>query len=112
LDVYGNIIGTHDGAWFYTIGQRRGIGYHKQVYVISTNVHDNTITVSENSLDDHLLFNGLVCRQWHWVNKKYDNIVECEVKVRYRQKPQKATIYQKNNSVYCFFYDQQRALAP
>ena len=54
LDAKGRVIGTHDGAFFYTLGERRGFtinDVHKSphdepLYVVAKNVTDNTITVS------------------------------------------------------------------
>ena len=52
LDMGGDVIGEHTGAWFYTIGQRRGFtvfGFGKEqpapLYVISKDINKNTITV-------------------------------------------------------------------
>lgn len=49
IDVDGNRIGTHKGAVYFTIGQRRGINFSagKRVYVVDKNVKDNTITLGD-----------------------------------------------------------------
>jgi tRNA-specific 2-thiouridylase len=49
LDVYGNIIGRHKGAVYFTIGQRRGIHFSsdRKLYVIKKDVRQNTITLGE-----------------------------------------------------------------
>jgi len=54
LDVDGQIIGTHDGAFFFTLGERRGFTIHDRhktpndepYYIIAKNVEKNTITVA------------------------------------------------------------------
>jgi len=59
LNEQGGAIGTHEGAFYYTIGQRHGFTITKKgvedkpVFVISKDVDKNTITVSENPKGDH-----------------------------------------------------------
>ncbi|HMT27433.1 MAG TPA: tRNA 2-thiouridine(34) synthase MnmA, partial [Candidatus Absconditabacterales bacterium] len=45
VDQTGKKLGYHDGAWFYTIGQRHGIKLHQQYYVVSTDVKKNIVVV-------------------------------------------------------------------
>ncbi|MFZ2049185.1 MAG: tRNA 2-thiouridine(34) synthase MnmA [Minisyncoccia bacterium] len=54
LDTQGNIIGTHKGAIYFTLGERHGFDVttkgpdNKAYYVVSKNMNDNTITVSND----------------------------------------------------------------
>lgn len=60
LDLKGNIIGKHDGAFFYTIGERHGFDiknktpHDEPYYVISKDINKNTITVSNKDIDGNL----------------------------------------------------------
>lgn len=61
----GKKLGIHDGAWRYTIGQRRGLGLALgyPAYVIGTNAQDNTVTVGTN---DSLMRRTLSARNVNW----------------------------------------------
>lgn len=62
LDVEGNIIGQHDGAVFYTIGERHGFsvrdtqknGEQQRLYIIDKNIKNNTLTVGPRNVQNHL----------------------------------------------------------
>ena len=60
LDVKGNIIGEHNGAFFFTIGERHGYTVTKKTpndepyYVISKNIENNTITVANKNIEGNL----------------------------------------------------------
>lgn len=60
LDEKGNIIGDHDGSFFFTIGERHGFNITKKTpndnpyYVISKNIENNTITVANKNLEGNL----------------------------------------------------------
>lgn len=120
IDKEGNVIGKHDGAWFYTIGQRRWIGHHEQVYVIATDVKLNTVMVGEKE-DLDLLSDHLMCENRHWIGKEYDFPLECMVKIRYRQEPvaaklhainQRSKIKNQKLELKVEFEEKQRAIAP
>ncbi|MCQ2158486.1 MAG: tRNA 2-thiouridine(34) synthase MnmA [Bacteroidales bacterium] len=115
---YGCIAGTHDGAQFYTIGQRKGlsIGGHKDpVFVIGTDIASNTIYVGERHThpglsrycialgrDIHFIRPGIVLRPGH-----------CErvrVRIRYRQPLQDATLLEREDGAYVFFDFPQRGI--
>lgn len=70
LDKDGNKIGTHEGAWFYTIGQRHGFDvtkYHqKPLYIISKNADSNTLVVGER---EEVKRSNFIVEDVHWINK-------------------------------------------
>lgn len=60
LDISGNIIGKHDGAFFFTIGERHGFHIEKKTpndepyYIVSKDIENNTITVAHKGKDGEL----------------------------------------------------------
>jgi len=70
LNTKGEVVGKHKGAYFYTIGQRRGFELTKYlgvpVYVVSKNVEDNTITVGIGRDTER---NEFTVANLHWINR-------------------------------------------
>jgi tRNA-specific 2-thiouridylase len=117
----GNIIGKHNGAHFYTIGQRKGmnIGGHKEpLFVIGTDVEKNIVYVGEGQEHQGLFRKGLFIRndEIHWIRKDIEmqsgESREYMVRIRYRQPLQKAKIYRRDNGMYIIFEKLQRGIAP
>ncbi|MFR9602289.1 MAG: tRNA 2-thiouridine(34) synthase MnmA [Rikenellaceae bacterium] len=116
----GKKIGTHNGAHFYTIGQRKGLGIggrKESLYIIGTNVVENVIYVGEG--DSHL---GLQRRaiyispeETHWIDPSF-KLSEGEsfrflVRIRYRQPLQWATLCVTHTGTYIVFDEPQRSVA-
>jgi tRNA-specific 2-thiouridylase len=119
--THGQIIGTHNGAHFFTIGQRKGmnIGGHKEpLFVISTDVEKNIVYVGEGQGHPGLYRKGLFIRseEIHWIRTDLEmSPGECReymVRIRYRQPLQMAKIYRKNDGMYVIFNKLQRGIAP
>jgi tRNA-specific 2-thiouridylase len=117
----GKIIGTHNGAHVFTIGQRKGInigGYKDPLFVIGTDVEKNILYVGEGQLHPGLYRKGLFIRndEVHWI--RTDLIMEegesrgYMVRIRYRQPLQKALLYKKKKGIYIIFNKLQRGVAP
>jgi tRNA-specific 2-thiouridylase len=117
----GEVVGEHNGAHFYTIGQRRGLnigGYEKPLFVIGTDTNKNVIYTGSG--DDHpgLYRKGLFIpiADVHWVrtdlklavgeSKKY------VARIRYRQPLENCTLHQKENGLYIIFEKAQRGVTP
>jgi len=95
------IIGSHDGAIFFTLGERHGFNifkneeYSKPLYVISKNIDKNTITVSSNTVSSiSKTENNVLCNRANWImeapkkDKKYTaqiryhgELLDCKVVV-------------------------------
>ena len=88
IDEHGDQIGTHDGYWRYTVGQRRGIGVAADAprYVLGTDAVTNTVTVGPRSL---LATHSLDLRPFT-LNESVDG-AHLEVRVRYRGKALRGT---------------------
>ena len=118
---YGKIIGKHDGAQFYTIGQRKGlnIGGHKDsVFVIETDVERNLIFVGEGHTHKGLSRSCLriVPEEVHWIRRDLSMAVgeirRYRVRIRYRQPLQDATLIQRENGLFILFDKPQRGITP
>jgi tRNA-specific 2-thiouridylase len=117
---YGKIIGTHNGAHFFTIGQRKGInigGYKRPLFVISTDVEKNILYVGEGQSHPGLYRKGLFIRkeEVHWIRTdlamQEGKNREYIVRIRYRQPLQKAMLYNRKDGIYIIFNKLQRGIA-
>lgn len=113
LDLEGKVVGQHQGAISYTIGQRRGLGIAmgKPVYVCSKDMQTNSVTVGP---DEALFHTTLLAKSWNWIAiPDLTAPMEVDAKVRYRHQPQKATVYPEEDGV-CrvVFQKPQRAITP
>ena len=118
---YGKIIGKHDGAQFYTIGQRKGlnIGGHKDsVFVIETDIERNLIYVGEGHTHKGLSRSCLriAPEEIHWIRPDLrmapGEIRRYRVRIRYRQPLQDATMIMRKNGLYILFDQPQRGITP
>ncbi len=117
----GKVIGEHIGAQYYTIGQRRGlnIGGHKEsIFVIETDIEDNTIYVGEGHSHPGLLRKALVMNadEVHWIREDLEmeegGAREYLVRIRYRQPLQKAVLFHCGEKYYLVFEEHQRGITP
>ncbi len=117
----GRKIGNHNGAHYYTIGQRKGMnigGYTEPLFVIATNVEKNIVYVGEGHSHPGLNRKGLFINsdEVHWIreDKKIKEGESCDllVRIRYRQPLQKARLFMKNDGLYIIFSELQRGIAP
>ena len=115
----GEVIGEHRGAHYYTVGQRKGLnigGYEKPLFVLGTDVARNIIYVGEGQDHPGLFRPGLFIKQdeIHWIRTdvvmKPGEIRRYDLRIRYRQPLEKATIYQHDDGMYIIFDDEQRGI--
>ena len=116
---YGKIVGKHDGAQFYTIGQRKGlnIGGHKDsVFVIETDIPNNIIYVGEGHTHKGLSRSCLRVdpSEIHWIRPdlamSVGEIRRYRVRIRYRQPLQDATVIMRESGLYILFDTPQRGI--
>lgn len=89
VDIHGKILGTHEGAFSYTIGQRKGIqvGGGPALFVVVKDIANNTITVgTETELE--LYSSELTALDWHWLGETRKFPFTARAKIRYRQDDQ------------------------
>jgi len=115
----GKKIGTHDGAHFFTTGQRRGInigGHVEPLFVIGTDIETNTLYVGEGQNHPGLYRKALFINkdEIHWVRKDLvlplNSTIEYDVRIRYRQPLQKAKLAMQPEGLYIIFDEPQRGI--
>lgn len=117
---WGKVVGRHDGAQFYTIGQRKGlnIGGHKDsIFVIATDIATNTIYVGEGHSHKGLsrscirIANGDI----HWIRQDLEmgdgEIRRYRLRVRYRQPLQDAWLVKRPEGLFILFDVPQRGIS-
>ncbi|GAA0081244.1 tRNA(5-methylaminomethyl-2-thiouridine)-methyltransferase [Clostridium sporogenes] len=111
VDKQGNILGTHKGIVYYTIGQRKGLGiaFGKPMYVVDINPFRNEVVLGD--LED-LLNTELIAKDTNYI--PFDTLkepMEVEAKIRYSQIPSKAIITTvEDGRVRVNFHEKQRAI--
>lgn len=117
----GPTIGKHNGAHFFTIGQRKGInigGYKEPLFVISTDVDSNIIYVGEGQQHPGLFRKGIFSRrdEIHWIRGDLalnpGDSVDYLVRIRYRQPLEKARLFMRDSGLFIIFDRPQRGVAP
>lgn len=117
----GKKIGTHIGAQYYTIGQRKGlnIGGHKEpIFIIDIVMETNTIYVGEGHSHPGLSRKALRidAAEVHWIREDLKmNDGESRdylVRIRYRQPLQSAKLICKGGDLYILFEEHQRGITP
>ena len=115
----GKKIGTHQGAHFYTIGQRKGLGIggrKESLFVIGTDVTENVIYVGEGDSHPGLYRKALriAHNEIHWVDPTNKMTIgerrRYDVRIRYRQPLQKAELIMDQEALYILFDEPQRGI--
>jgi len=115
----GKIVGTHQGAHFFTIGQRKGLavgGTPEPLFVIDTDVTKNVVYVGQGKDHPGLYRKALKVKtdEVHWVREDLRHIEGAEIKVlariRYRQPLQKASLILQADGLYVQFDQLQSAI--
>ena len=118
---FGKIIGKHEGAQFYTIGQRKGLnigGHQDSLFVISTDIERNVIYVGEGHRHKGLsrLCLKVKNEDIHWIRTDLamsdGEIRRYRVRIRYRQPLQEATLIMRENGLFILFDCPQRGITP
>ena len=86
LDQFGHDIGEHEGALFYTIGQRHGlnVGGGLPYYVVGKNMDKNEVYVTTDLQDDRLWKQTLDLTSLHWIHGAPEPGKQYQVRTRYR----------------------------
>ncbi len=110
LNEEGEVVGVHDGVYFFTIGERHGFNITDKrykttpVYVISKDLNKNTITVSPNQLALNSTNTEIRCKNPNWINMepKEDKYYTCQI--RYHGELLKCSIkFEKDNNILVLF---------
>lgn len=116
----GEVVGEHNGAHFYTIGQRRGLklgGFEKALFVIGTDTQENIIYTGMGEDHPGLYRRGLFLgHEDHWVrpdlNVKVGESRSYMARIRYRQPLEPCTLHRREEGVYIVFDRPQRGVTP
>lgn len=115
----GKKVGTHDGAHFYTIGQRKGLsigGMKEPLFVIGTNIERNIVYTGMGKNHPGLYRKALFIQaeEIHYIRPdlalKIGEELEVSARIRYRQPLQKARLILHDEGMYILFEQPQRAI--
>ena len=115
----GKVVGKHQGAHYFTIGQRKGLnvgGTKEALFIIATDVKSNTIYTGQGANHPGLFKKTLRVQpsEIHWIREdlalKNGETMEVMARIRYRQALQKATLYQFESGLYVSFDEPQSAI--
>jgi tRNA-specific 2-thiouridylase len=117
----GKVIGKHQGAHYYTVGQRKGLnvgGKVKPLFILATDTKDNIIYTGQGQEHPGLYRKGLFIpgADIHWIRPDLEMRVGDEqeflVRIRYRQALQNAKLYSTVDGMIIIFEDLQRGITP
>ena len=115
----GKVVGRHQGAHYYTIGQRKGLnvgGTKEPLFIIATDVTTNAIYTGQGQNHPGLFRTALFIQEneIHWVREDLaiadGETMDVMARIRYRQPLQKATLHKFDNGMYISFEEPQSAI--
>ncbi|TXD51729.1 tRNA 2-thiouridine(34) synthase MnmA [Polaribacter sp. IC063] len=115
----GKILGKHQGAHYFTKGQRKGLnvgGTKEALYVIETDVEENVIYTGEGKNHTGLYKKVLFVsnEEIHWIREDLilnsGETMQVEARIRYRQALEKATLHKVETGLYVAFENKQSAI--
>ncbi|MBL6445490.1 tRNA 2-thiouridine(34) synthase MnmA [Fulvivirga sp. 29W222] len=116
----GKVVGEHNGAHYYTIGQRKGLnigGTPKPLFIIETDTNQNIIYTGQGEDHPGLYRKGLLINKAdiHWVREDLKMSIgedrPYEVRIRYRQSLESAKLFMREEGLYIIFNQPQKAIA-
>lgn len=115
----GKVVGKHQGAHYFTKGQRKGLavgGTPEPLFVIETDVEDNVIYTGQGKDHPGIYRRGLFVspEEIHWVREDLrlnaGEEMKVRARIRYRQPLQDATLYQTPDGLYVIFEEPQASI--
>jgi len=115
----GKVVGKHQGAHYFTKGQRKGLnvgGTKEALYVIETDIDNNIIYTGEGKNHKGLYRNVLFVsnEELHWIREdlalEIGEEMEINARIRYRQPLEKANLYKVESGLYVAFENKQSAI--
>ncbi|MEN3324597.1 tRNA 2-thiouridine(34) synthase MnmA [Mariniflexile soesokkakense] len=116
---YGKVVGKHQGAHYFTKGQRKGLavgGTLEPLFVIDTDVEENVIYTGQGKEHPGLLKKALFVsnEELHWIREdlalQVDETIQVQARIRYRQPLQTATLHKVDGGLYVEFEEFQSAI--
>lgn len=122
VDTNGNVLGSHDGLPFYTIGERIGVKYpiynikhsthSKPLYVLMKNFLANTLIVGFEN-DPELYKKEIAVDDLNWIAGQAPKFpLKCQVRLRHRQEKKAVVVLEKNKKIIIKFNNRERAVTP
>jgi tRNA-uridine 2-sulfurtransferase len=117
----GKVVGQHNGAHYYTIGQRKGLGiggFELPLFVVGTDTTSNHIFVGQGEDHPALWRKGLLIepKDIHWIRQdlalSIGEELTCMGRIRYRQELFELTLIQKEKGLYVVFKEAQKGVTP
>ena len=115
----GKVVGKHQGAHYFTKGQRKGLavgGTKEPLFVIETDVDENVIYTGQGKSHPGLLRNVLFVTndELHWIREdltlKDGETMNVKARIRYRQPLEEATLHKVQSGLYVEFKNKQSAI--
>jgi tRNA-specific 2-thiouridylase len=116
---FGKVVGTHQGAHYFTVGQRKGLnvgGTPEALFVLATDVETNTIYTGQGHAHPGLYRKALLVHneEIHWIREDLrlqpGQTMQVIARIRYRQELQAATLHQVDSGLYVAFDEPQSAI--
>lgn len=115
IDQHGQVVGEHDGAIYYTIGQRSGLGIGggKPYFITGKDMDRNEIYVTTDPQDENLWRDQVSINQLHWLNEAPDPTKSYLIRARYRAPLVEASIQNLDgDNISLKLAEPVRAIAP
>lgn len=101
----------HEWAYFFTIGQSRGLDINKKAYVVKIDVKNNLVIVSYEKYEPELINKEININNRHRIGQNFTFPIKCLTKIRYRQEPQEALLTLKDWKLKAICKEEQRWVA-
>lgn len=113
----GVVVGRHDGAAYYTIGQRKGLaigGAGEAWFVVAKDIARNVVVVVQGADHPALYSSALTATEASWIGEPVEKFpFHCTAKIRYRQEDAPCVIEESSEGcLYVTFPEPQRAVTP
>jgi len=115
----GEVLGTHEGLMYYTLGQRKGLGIGgrgtgEPWFVVHKDLKHNVLYVAQGENHPALYSYGLMASNLNWISqKKMEEKFTCTAKFRYRQKDQGVDVHlMPDGKSKVVFHEPQKAVTP
>ncbi len=117
----GKVVGTHQGAHYFTVGQRKGLqvgGTPEALFVIGVDTTKNIVYTGQGTNHKGLYRKGLFVKneEIHWVRPDLTMAIgdtrTYMGRIRYRQELQELTLYKKKEGLFILFKEMQRGITP
>ena len=116
----GKVVGQHNGAHYFTIGQRKGLnvgGTPLPLFVLATDTHENVVYVGQGDAHPGLYRAGLFIPsdETHWLREDWrlsvGDSARYRARIRYRQQLEAVTLHQRSEGLYLVFDEPQKSIA-